>query len=166
MRKADPGRRTRSPEGPACEEKNKRESKEADDSVAISRLFSFPGRNLPLKYRRTTTEQKNNVVGQYFSKSPIVNCYEEKLISLSSGSGRKMKLKHTENLEHNGRQRMLVFTFFIMLLALFILSFFLGRFLSDQKELIGLIAYELLDVVPGLDTNITPFWDETTEGIF
>ena len=75
-------------------------------------------------------------------------------------------MKHTENLEHNGRQRMLVFTFFIMLLALFILSFFLGRFPVGPKELIGLIAYELLDVVPGLDTNITPFWDETTEGIF
>lgn len=71
-----------------------------------------------------------------------------------------------ENLENTNRPKTIIWMFFLALLALFVLSFFLGRFPIRPGELIGLTAYELIDLIPGDHSNIQPFWAESVEGIF
>ena len=69
-------------------------------------------------------------------------------------------------MEKKNRQRLIIWLFLMTLLLLFSLSFFFGRYSIHPGELIGLIFYKLVGLIPGIDWNIKPFWDESIEGIF
>ena len=60
----------------------------------------------------------------------------------------------------------LIWLFFMILLALFIVSFFLGRFPIKPTELFGLIYNKTIGAIPGLNLAMKPFWSESAETIF
>ena len=59
-----------------------------------------------------------------------------------------------------------IWLFLLALAALFVVSFFLGRFPIKPKELFGLIYNKTIGAIPGLGLSIKPFWSPSVETIF
>ena len=71
-----------------------------------------------------------------------------------------------EKVSRKKGQAATIWLFFFILIALFVLSFFMGRFPVRPDELIGMLFHKIVSLIPGLKWNIEPFWDESVEGIF